>query len=716
VARVVAAPAAKRTVRLPWALPAVSIATPLALGAYLAYALFVTWPWITDPGGTLFGLIGGDLTSGVATFQQLAEERQPPFFPGTVMQLNAPEGVPTDWAVHAAAFGSSATLWLLSIAIGSIAAHGVVAVLGFALSAFSMFLLARTVTGSAGVGFVVGLAYGFWPFTYGTGWTWPHYIHLWVFVLLVWRMLVVTEKPTLRNGALAGGAGVVAMTWIQYNLLIAGVAYAVLAAIALARAAVRSELGRQVRAQAVASAMVATVAVVVFSAVTATGNQGVPTRTAEQAVTGSARLEMYGVPGPRHPLFGDRTGPWLFKRFAGPVGGKPNQAIYADIYLGVPLLLLAFAGAVWTAATVLRRRRQSLEAGLAAVGTTALVLGVVALAFSGPPRVTLFGVVIPMPYAFVEEVTTVFRVAHRFAVLVMLAVCLLAAVALARVLQGRALAVRAGVLALVALAFVVDLRAQPSPATAKVRPPAIYQLLDRKLPGIVAEYPLNAASTVASIESLNQEAHEHDLFAGAPTESEAESRKLELGFLLAERTVPDLAAYGVAYVLVHHPDPAQPPRPGQPIRGLRLIGGDRAATLYGVAAPPSTFTSYGLRGFYLTEGQSPGMRWMRANGAELELLGRCDPCVGVVSFTSSSFAVPRMLTIQDEGGRTVFSGRIDPEGDRIRFRIRFSRRTVLRLSTNPPPTPINTIVSGPDARTVSITLVQPVRFVPDVRH
>jgi hypothetical protein len=202
----------------------------LAFAAYLAFALFVTWPWASEPRGLLFGVAGGDLTNNVAVFQQLAEERQPPFLPGDIEQVNAPEGLPTDWALHLAGIGSSATVWLLSLASGAVAAHGIVAVVGFALSALAMFLLARWVTQHAGVAFVVGLAYGFWPFMYGTGWTWPHYIHLWGFVLLTWRMLVVAETPTLRNGLLAGGAAVVAMTWIQYHLLIGGVAFATLAA------------------------------------------------------------------------------------------------------------------------------------------------------------------------------------------------------------------------------------------------------------------------------------------------------------------------------------------------------------------------------------------------------------------------------------------------------------------------------------------------------
>src|SRR5215210_4737979 len=49
--------------------------TAAAFAAYLAFSLSVTWPWVTDPTGTVYGVIGGDLTSNIAGLQQYAEER-----------------------------------------------------------------------------------------------------------------------------------------------------------------------------------------------------------------------------------------------------------------------------------------------------------------------------------------------------------------------------------------------------------------------------------------------------------------------------------------------------------------------------------------------------------------------------------------------------------------------------------------------------------------
>jgi hypothetical protein len=699
-----------------------AVAVPLlAFAAYLAYAIFVTWPWVTDPSETLYGVIGGDLTGNVSGYEQLVDEHQLPFLPGDITQLNAPEGVPINWALHVAAFGSSTTLWLLSLVFGSIAAHGIVAVFGYALSAFAMFLLVRWVTDHGGAAFVVGLAFGFWPYTYGTGYTWPHYIHLWVFVLLVWRMLVLAKAPSLRNGFLAGAAAAFALTWIAYNLLIAGVVYGTLAALAVGRSVFDRTFRSQLVAQSAAAVIVGVALLVVLVAGRATDYAGVPTRSTAESVQNSARPAMYVVPGPRHPILGDRTTPWLYDVFSPTVPDAPlDKAIYADIYLGDPLLLVAVIGAVWTLVMVWRRPRALLRNTPVAAGVCALVLGAVGLAFSAPPKVSIFGLLVPMPYTLVQQVTMVFRVPHRFAIVVMLATCLLAGLALAWLLRRRGLVLQAVTLITLGAIFAVDLAAFPSPRTTAVDYPAIYGVLERQPPGVLAEYPLNGASAVESLESFYQERHGHTLFMGAPRGSLAESRKFELQFLLAERTAPDLAAYGVHYVLVHHRPSVQgqqttlDPRPGQPVRGLRLIGGDASASLYRIVARASTFTSYGVRGFHLTEGPAPGMRWTAVNGAELELRGRCRPCVGTVTLPAASFAQLRLLTIDDERGRTLFTGRVGA-GRLVRFHVRFSRKTVVRLRTDPPPKRINSVIPGPDTRTVSISLGQPVTFAPDVR-
>jgi hypothetical protein len=685
----------------------------LAFAAYLGLALIVTWPWVTSPGSIFYGIQGGDLTASVAQFQQFANAHHAPFLPGTIHALNAPEGLRTTWALYVAALGSTVSLWLLSMAFGAVAAHGLLAVSGFALSAFAMFLLARKITGRLGPALIAGLAFGFWPFQYGTAWTWPHYTQLWVLVLLTWRMLELSEKPTVRNGLLAGAAAVFAMTWIQYHLLIAAVLFATLGVFALLRSWRTGTVRRQVSALSVACAMVVAAGLFVALAGAADQFSGEPQRTADESVQQSARPLMYLVPGPQHPLLGHVTGDWVLHKYANPALDPSSTAAYADIYLGVPLMLLALGGVILTADRVRRRRSLALTEQPAAAGLMALLVGVVGLLFSAPPRVQKFGLTIPLPYDLVEHVTPVFRVAHRFAILAMLAACLLAAIALSKLVGRLPRRTATVVLALVALVIGVDLWARPVPSWTRLGHPAIYDIVKRQPPGILAEYPLDDTYYGQNLGSLYETMHRHPLFIGFDPASVSGSKKLELKYLLEKRTVPDLAAYGVKLVLVRNQPnrEAWMPGPGQAIPGLRMITSDSFGTLYRVVAPPARTTSYALTGFNAPEGNPPGVvRWLAANGGTIELRSDCALCDGTVSFHSGSFAYPRRLTIQDGSGRVLYQRLISGAAQTVSFPVRFSHSLLMRFSTDPPPVAVNAVQGGPDTRRLGIYVGQPVRF------
>lgn len=680
----------------------------LVFGVYLLFALVITWPWVLHPQSTLYGVTGGDLTSDVALFQQYANARHPPFLPGRLPQFNAPEGLPITWPLYLAGVGSSAVLWSLSVAVGSVAAHGLIAVLGFALSALSMFLLVRYVTGHAGVGFAVGLAFGFWPYMYGTGWTWPHYIHIWVFVLLTWRMLVVAERPTPLNGLWAALAGVLAMTWIQYNLLLAGVLFVTLSGVVLFRSATERRFLAQLRAQAIAVGIVVLALGGILVAARSNGVSGlVPTRPTADTFANSARPLMYVVPGPQHPIFGALTGPWLSHRYPGSAGNSLNLTDYSDIYMGIPLLALAGLGAFWTLGG-LRRPSARLGGRRNAVGLTALVVGAVALAFSFPPQLRILGVDLPMPYEVVGQFTTTFRAASRFAVIVMLAVCVLAGLALARLVSGRPRHIQWAMLALASVIFAVDLAAPPRPRTTRTHEAPIYKQLAKQPPGIVAEYPFEGPAVALNKQALRPDMSEHPSFTGYDDGTASGSRKQELQYLAAPRTVPDLAAYGVRYVIADRG--AVPPRTPA---GLERIAEARRAVLYRVTAQPARFVSYADTGFNATEGQSPGVRWMSEEGAQLELWGSCSPCDGTISFGSGAFAHERTLAIYDTVGRLLFNQVIASASVPVAFHIRFVGSTSLTFYTDPPPTEVNRVLGGDDTRRFAIFVAQPVRFVQD---
>ena len=682
-----------------------------AFAFYVAMALFVTWPWVLHPGSTLFGVSGGDLTGGVAPYQQFANALHPPFIPGRIPEFNAPYGLVLTWSLYLAGVGSSAALWLLSVAFGSVAAFGLMAICGFSLSAFAMFLLVRHITGHPGAAFAVGLAYGFWPYTYGTGWTWPHYIQLWVFVLLTWRMLVVAETPTLRNGFWAGLAALFAMTWIQYNWLLGGVLFITLSVVALARSAIVHQLLEQVAAQLLAAAMIAVSIGAIIGAASADGYAGVPVRSAGDSIVNSARPAEYLVPGPLNPIFGSVTKGWIARHFSGPGGHPPTSATYSAIYLGIPLLLFATLGAFWTLRPIWRRPRRWRGDRREFAGITALVVGVTAFIFSLPPEITVLGHNIPTPYYVVNQLTTVFRVAERFATILMLAVCVLAGLALTRLLSGRQIVVQCVAVAAVSLVFAVDLMAVPTPRTTRVVVAPIYQQLARQPPGIVAEYPLAPQDLALTIDAVRPDMPQHPEFAGYDPGSLSESRKDELLFLDAPRTVPDLAAYGVRYVIADAGDvPTRTPP------GLQRIADAGGSVLYRVTAPLPKFVSFADTGFNLTEGDSPGVRWMAAEGAALWLWGACNPCDGTVTFGSGTFVQPRELAIYDPDNNLLLRKLIRTAAEPVSVHVQFSGSTYLKFFTNPPPVPVARFVKTADTRWFAIYVGQPVRFIPDAAN
>jgi hypothetical protein len=204
------------------------------------------------------------------------------------------------------------------------------------------------------------------------------------------------------------------------------------------------------------------------------------------------------------------------------------------------------------------------------------------------------------------------------------------------------------------------------------------------------------------------------MFSGFPRGSDSEIRKTQLEYLLDKQTVPALAAYGVRYVLVHKPDPGAPkiiPRPRQRIAGLQDIGGDSSAELYRVVARPATTSVFVAKGFNGIEGARPGqVSWLAQNGGHLELKAPCSPCVGTVDFGTGTFARPRTLTIRDPSGRVLFRRLIKTSAEHATVRLRFSRATVLYLSTDPPPDQVNKFVPGIDTRHFGVFVSLPVRL------
>jgi hypothetical protein len=677
---------------------------------YLASSILITWPFAIHPGDRIFGVVGSDLTSNITRFRELAQDLQPPFLAGDVPDLDAPMGLESDWTVDLASISSSSALWALSVAFGGVAANGIWVIATFTLSALSMFLLARWVTGHAGASFLASLAFGFWPYSYAHA-SVP-LGQAWVLVLLVWRMLVLLEQPSARNGLLAGLAGVLTVSWTHYWLLIGGVLYVTLAAVCLALAAARRSFFEQLRGQAISAALVLGFVGFIYAVASSSGFEGVPERATGENIAYSARPLMYVLPDPGNPFFGDEAGEILNKHYSSTGALEGKTAFLNPLYLGIATMLLGLVGALWTVRRFVRRRAAAFKDGIsgAAVGAAAAVL--VALIFSAPPEVTIRGTVINFPMHYVNQLTTTFRTTARFGLVVMLGLCIFAAIGARELL--RRLPSRMGAALLVPLAVVIaaDLYVERDPRTTEVTFPRIYATLRGEPEGILAEYPIDVAVNQRdNYATWHQDAHGFPLFNGYREDTDSESMKLDLTDLSRKATIPTLRHLGVRYLIIRRLGlaPENLPKPGSRIKGLRLLDQDEYGALYRVTAAPAPAIVLSKRGFDYPEGDQSGTwRWMRSRSAQLQIGALCDPCNVILRFRADpAFRIPRRLTFTDEHGRVIARRRIGRLDTQIKLSLRLHGRTVLTMTSDPPPRSARDLGLGPEARPLGVRFRQP---------
>ena len=316
----------------------------LAIALYAAAALAMMWPVPLHPTHLLYGGTG-DPFGSMATLHAEVATGQPGFLPGTLHQFNAPDGLPLPWVMGFASLPTSVLLYVLGVLFGPVMAYDVFAFTAFPLSGGAMFLLVRRVTGHAWAAFLAGWALAF--FAYAQIKAEGHYelAHSWVIVLAVWRMLEMVQRPSRRNGLLAGLAVVFAMAWTPYFILLAGIAYASLAIGGLMYAARNHRIISQVPAQAIAALLVVLYLVTFYVlSMSVPNDQGsLRTNSVAELNTYSARPLEYIIPNQSNPVFGSLTSHYLQTHLHG------SNFAESTLYLGISGLILA-AIAVYAAA------------------------------------------------------------------------------------------------------------------------------------------------------------------------------------------------------------------------------------------------------------------------------------------------------------------------------------------------------------------------------
>lgn len=671
----------------------------LALAVYAAGAAVVTWPLVTDLRSAIYispNRPFGDYTGAIANLRELVDHGQLPFLPGTLDDFNAPEGQPIQWGLALASPARTLYQHLLTMAVGGVAAWNLFVLSGFVATGTAMFLLVRRQTSSFALGIVFGWAFAFYPFAVVNG-EHPDFIHGWPLVLMVWRWIVLLERPSRRNGLLYGAAAAVAMSWTGYYLLIAGVVYAALLAFCAVFAITRRDLRRWLAPILLAALPVAALAALLLG-VTLFDRQatGLRPNFLIDVILNSARLPNFLLPTGQNPVLGGVSEEYLAVR-----GWHLNTE--KTLYLGWSLLALA-AVALASLLSAAARRRHGLIVG--GIGFATFV----AATFAGPPQIHVLGELVSTPSHLMFELTTAWRIFSRFVIAIELGVVILAALGAAAVLRGRSPAVRAAFVAALAVIVPLDLWAQFSPRVEKLETPGIYGVLRTQPPGIVAQFPLRPTEQGADYRDLFfQQSHGKPMLNGYPPRSAAEERAIGLNDLAHPDAAARLATLGVRYALVEHE-----PRPGfpataKPRRGFSLIADSEFAALYRVSHARKAILLEPVSGFGGREG-GPGteFRWMTANPAELTVRG-CAPCRGELRFIAVSFVRARTLRVLTESGRLLVRARIPPGRTRVRVPLDLSGTARLRFETDPGPLSVREALGAADDRSLSVS-VGTIRF------
>lgn len=473
----------------PWLLP---------LLVYAAAAVVTTWPLVRHPATLLGAPVGaGDpyLNLWILGWGMHAVLRDPAsLVTGRVFDANIfhPAAGTLAYSDHLL-LQSAAVAPVFALTGNVVICYNVLLLLSLVASAAAMHAFIRSVVGTTGGAYLAGLAWGFGSYRFA------HLLHVQLQALyfLPLACLFVHRLVAGRRTRDAVGLGVIAGLQALssvYYAVIGGVGL-VTALVSLAVVAAPRGRGALVRRAVLAGVIGAAIVVpagVVYWRVQQSEGFG---RNLYEASRNAAYVDSYLQAPPGNALYG-RTG-WLRRPDAGDPGMPPHTGPERELFPGFVLLALALCG-VWLG------RRSDARAVVVASAAVAAIGFVLSL---GPDGVTpLYAALHRYVFGF-----QAIRAPARFAVLVMLGLCGLAAVGwrelalrLARAARGRALprAAMALILAAAALEWLhVPVSLAPAPA---LHTPVGAWLRNQTAAGAVAVLPLgiDVDSTPAMVQSL----------------------------------------------------------------------------------------------------------------------------------------------------------------------------------------------------------------------
>ena len=399
---------ARTSSRRPWCSPAAA-----------AFAVFLTWPLVLHLGDRFLGR-PGDSTGTIWTLWQLAEHHGYHFLGTTPQDLT---GAPFGWEVgnwlYLQVAWSFYPAYLVAEIAGEVVAYNLLVLSGFVLSGAAMYLLVRRIGAGRLAASWAALVFMTFPWMMEKAQGHVGFVHLEGFPLLLLALLGWRRRPTFPRALLVAGALLLLWLTSAYFGVIATIATRRRPRPRRAVAAPRPRDAPRARAWAWPARRRSgpswSWAALVTLGTSSTGlDLG---RIAGELIPYGARWWEFLLPHPRNPFFGDEVSPFLLSHLHG--SNLSETLALRGLADHPPRGRLAGVGG--------RPPPQPLGAEQRFLAVTLPVLVVVAVAFSLPSPLMVFGTELQMPSRLLFEATGSFRVPTRFIALVMVALVPLAA-------------------------------------------------------------------------------------------------------------------------------------------------------------------------------------------------------------------------------------------------------------------------------------------------
>jgi len=498
---------------------------------------------------------------------------------------NAPFGESVQSPVHITGAIEYFLFWFFSLFTGPICGYNLFTSLSFIFSAMIVFLFVRHLTNRSDVALFAGFAATFTPYLQIKTGVHPSYALFGVFVLAIWLIISLWNRPTKVKAA-ALGLTVSSFFFIDpYFILLGGVTVLAAVGVFIGRLVYLFVGSRQskkekkyviekTRAFLGAGALAAGIAILCGATPLIITNviHGAQINSEVGSVRSDIKVEImhysarpfeYLLPNASHPLFGTMQVEGVELLTRKPHGSNPAEDTLALSYVVVALSIASFAGVLlYSRGRLNKSLRPVVRRRYVIAVAVFAVVGFVAFLTSFPART--HGLIFPSE--IISDFIQIWRVYSRMAVIVMFSLAIIAAIGLAILTHKldtfKRWLIAFTLIVVVGIEFLTFAPWNDNRGWSYSQAHPFYSWLkDQDDIKVIAEYPFNepGMTNVTGAYFRDQYIHNKKTVNAYAAANAMAPLRNSLRDLTDPQTVPALAYLGVDLVVVHVEDSKQVP-------------------------------------------------------------------------------------------------------------------------------------------------------------